>query len=54
MATGDFNGDGHLDLIISGGGGVLLLGSGDGTFQAPRRLSLPNGSLTAGDLNGDG
>jgi hypothetical protein len=51
---------GKLDLAVGGDYGTapplgILLGNGDGTFQAP---SYPNGysgqSLTAEDFNGDG
>jgi hypothetical protein len=76
IRSADFNGDGHLDLVvvnnkdipILGRGGVVigsqpmagtvsvLLGNGDGTFQAPR--NAPAGSspsqLAVGDFNGDG
>src|SRR5262249_25569560 len=42
VAVGDFNGDGHLDLVVTEGGGStsvsLLLGNGDGTFQAPIQI----------------
>jgi hypothetical protein len=58
LVPGDFNGDGRLDVLSVGLGGVnLLLGSGDGTFQAPRPVSMPVGgahTVVAGDLNGDG
>jgi hypothetical protein len=61
-ALGDFNGDGKLDLALSGGcsgcGAVVdvyvLLGNGDGTFQAPEVAFPGGGALAAVDLNGDG
>lgn len=63
MVAGDFNGDGNVDLIIPRGGDqlTLYLGNGDGTFQAPKviTVSLPSGQhfgsqfLTA-DFTGDG
>lgn len=62
-AEGDFNGDGKVDLAIgngsectgSGGATILLLGNGDGTFQAST-IAIPEvgGPLAAADLNGDG
>src|SRR5712692_2836964 len=52
LATGDFNGDGKMDL---GADGKVLLGNGDGSFQSP--LNFPvTGPITivAGDFNHDG
>ncbi len=59
MAVGDFNGDGKPDLIVSnsnGGSVSVLLGNGDGSFQAPMNSSLgiTPGALAVGDFNGDG
>ncbi|MEJ2145304.1 MAG: VCBS repeat-containing protein [Acidobacteriota bacterium] len=64
VAVGDLNGDGHMDLAVAlegvlgnlDGGLVVLLGHGDGTFDAPAPI-LSNATLTQvaiGDLNGDG
>jgi hypothetical protein len=62
VAVGDFNGDGVLDLAVSNGGyydssGVsILLGNGDGTFQAPVHYVAGIGprGVAVGDFNGDG
>jgi hypothetical protein len=55
VVAGDFNGDGKLDLAISGQPGVaILLGNGDGTFQAPTVVIPTDGNLAVADLNGDG
>jgi hypothetical protein len=57
--TGDFRGDGHLDLVTSDfatNDVSVLLGLGDGTFQNPRHFATGAGpfGMTAGDFNGDG
>ena len=61
VVTGDFNGDGHLDLAVSGflngnmpSGISVLLGNGDGSFQPPTLLTGLYFYLTTVDLNHDG
>jgi hypothetical protein len=59
IATGDFNGDGNLDLAISNGSSntvTILLGNGNGTFNAAGSPATGNSpsSLVVGDFNGDG
>jgi Calx-beta domain/FG-GAP-like repeat/FG-GAP repeat len=60
VVTADFNGDGRLDLAVANTGShdvSILLGSGDGAFQAARNYSAANGSpesLAVGDFNRDG
>lgn len=58
IASGDFNHDGKLDLVVmlNPNGIAVMLGNGDGTFQSPATYStdqLPNG-LAVADVNGDG
>ena len=60
----DFNGDGRLDVAVADSGDVtateqgvsILMGNGDGTFQAP--ILYPAGtdpsSIVAGDWTGNG
>ena len=69
-ATGDFNRDGKLDLVVSNYGNAdnydpayfvattvsVLLGNGDGTFQAPQAFEAGSGpnAVAVGDFNSDG
>src|ERR1700675_2226369 len=60
IVIADFNGDDKLDLAVanSGSGNVsILLGNGDGTFQAAVNFDAAIGSpvsLSTGDFNNDG
>jgi Calx-beta domain/FG-GAP-like repeat len=59
VATGDFDGDGTLDLATANGLDVtVLIGNGDGTFQAPATVLFNDGeypqAVAVGDFNGDG
>jgi hypothetical protein len=59
VAVGDFNGDGKPDLAVANwlsSNVSMLLGNGDGTFQAVRNFDVGSGprSVAVGDFNGDG
>src|SRR6266568_6100175 len=58
VAVGDFNGDGVQDLTLANyhdNTVSVLLGSGNGTFQAARTFSVGTNpsSVVVGDFNGD-
>jgi len=63
LAIGDFNGDGHPDLVVAnqGDGTIsILLGVGDGTFGTQTPIAIPGGTLPSapsavavGDFDGD-
>jgi hypothetical protein len=61
LAAGDFNGDGHVDLVLTINSPQislsLLSGNGDGTFNAPVNFPNTSGfdspSVAATDLNSD-
>jgi hypothetical protein len=56
-AVADFNGDGKADVLETGPSGTLLvlLGNGDGTFQAPvSSVGAIFQPVATVDLNGDG
>jgi FG-GAP-like repeat/Thrombospondin type 3 repeat/HYR domain len=59
-ATGDFDGDGHRDLLCLGSGnsgGVVVPGDGGGGLLAPRQFPMPTGffvnQVVVGDFNRD-
>jgi hypothetical protein len=60
VTTGDFNGDGKMDVVNIDFGSNLnvMLGKGDGTFQTPITLNIAATNIfyetiAAGDFNGD-
>ncbi|HWC66041.1 MAG TPA: VCBS repeat-containing protein, partial [Thermoanaerobaculia bacterium] len=57
IATGDFNGDNHSDVVVTTETGFsVLLGNGDGSFEPPSHVDSTQsfGSIAVGDLDGNG
>ena len=58
IATGDFNGDGKLDLAIVSDKVYFYQGAGNGTFTASTSVTMPSKyqivQAVVGDFNGDG
>lgn len=56
IVVADFNHDGKLDVAVTGANSTdVLLGNGDGTFQAEKIYAVFNRhSILAADFNGDG
>jgi hypothetical protein len=59
MASGDFNRDGHRELVVAGAGLTLMVGSGRGAFpasgvSAALRPYTGGWCVAVGDLNRDG
>src|SRR2546429_185939 len=55
VVVGDFNADGKPDLAVATDNGIsLLVGNGDGTFQAAVNLRSGSTYMVVGDFNGDG
>jgi hypothetical protein len=58
LAAADFNGDGHLDLVVADEGNAsvsVFLGNGDGTFQPRVDYAVGNSPVwvSTNDFNGD-
>jgi hypothetical protein len=56
MGFGDFDGDGHLDVLAGFPGIQFLRGGGDGTFAPARHVEGDSSdkSIGVGDIDGDG
>jgi hypothetical protein len=59
VAIADFNGDGKADVVAGAsastpGPFTVLLGNGNGTFQAPIDYNFPGTTLLVSDFNADG
>ncbi len=56
LTTGDFNGDGRLDVVVADQNDqvVLMMGNGDGSFQPPEFLDYAYSNVVAGDFDDNG
>jgi hypothetical protein len=55
VATGDLNGDGFRDVVVTGGETLVFLNTGNRTLQTPgRRLGGSGRAVVVLDWNGDG
>jgi hypothetical protein len=56
LASGDFDGDGAIDLVVGGSSIEVLLNAGDGSFASRRELgaALAPSTIAACDFDGDG
>ena len=54
LVAGDLNGDSIPDLVTGDGALTVLLGKGDGTFEAPISYHTNSGVVTLGQFDGTG
>jgi len=54
VIIGDFNNDGHADILSGDADGTLFLGNGDGTFDSGTTTHAGFATDTAADFNNDG
>lgn len=54
LRIGDFNGDGHADIVRGPGPETVYLGDGAGQFSSATTVTTNPGSILSGDFNNDG
>jgi len=50
----DFDGDGRVDIAVSGGGFAVARGTGEGFFEPVYFFPAGTGGIVAADLDGNG